>query len=185
MPTAPCVELWARAVRVAWLGGLELNEVKGIAHAQTATVNDVLLAAVTGALRRYVMAHGEQPQEFRAIVPFNLRAPDEPIPQEPGNRFGTVFVALPVDISDRRRRLREVKRRMDDIKGSPDGAVTFAVRGLMGLVPVALKSRLVDSFSSKATAVMTNVPGPREPVFLAGACVRSVMVRAPRRATSG
>jgi diacylglycerol O-acyltransferase / wax synthase len=170
---------------VAWSRPLALERIKTIAHAQGATVNDVVLAAVSGALRSYLQAHHEQPHELRALVPFNLRPLDEPVPRELGNRFGLVFLTLPVDRAGRRERLRELKRRMDEIKRSPEGPVSYAVLGAAGLTPQQLESRVVDFFTAKATAVMTNVPGPRDTVYLAGAPLRAVLVWAPTSGSVG
>jgi WS/DGAT/MGAT family acyltransferase len=170
---------------VAWNKPLSLEEIKKIAHAQGATVNDVLLAAVSGALRGYLIARGEQPHEIRTMVPFNLRPLDRPVPRELGNRFGLVFLMLPVDRSSRRERLGELKRRMDELKHSPEGPVTYAVLEAIGLTPPEIESRIVDVFSAKATAVMTNVPGPRETVYLAGIPLRTVLVWAPTAGSVG
>lgn len=170
---------------VAWSRPLDLGEIKSIAHAQDATVNDILLAAVSGALRGYLMARGEDPHEIRTMVPFNLRPLDQPVPRELGNRFGLVFLTLPVDRSSRRERLRELKRRMDDIKHSPEGPVSYAVLETVGLTPPGIESRIVDVFTAKATAVMTNVPGPRETVYLAGTPMRAVLVWAPTAGSVG
>ncbi len=173
------------AKRVAWTGQLELARVKAIAHAQNATVNDVLLAAVSGALRRHLRDSGEEPREIRTLVPYNLRALDEPIARELGNRFGLVFLALPVDVAGRRARLHELKRRMDAIKHSPEGPISYAILEGVGLTPPVLERRIVDVFTAKASAVMTNVPGPREIVYLAGAPVRAVLVWAPTSGSVG
>ncbi len=170
---------------VAWSRPLSLERIKAIAHAQGATVNDVLLAAVSGALRGYLTARGEEPREIRTLVPVNLRAPDQPIPRELGNRFGLVFLALPVDLSSRRERLHELKRRMDEIKRSPQGPVSYAVLEAIGLTPLEIESRVIDIFTAKATAVMTNVPGPRETVYLAGVPLRAVLVWAPTAGSVG
>jgi diacylglycerol O-acyltransferase / wax synthase len=171
--------------RVAWTEQLDLAEVKATAHAQGATVNDVLLASVTGALRRHLRDSGEEPREIRAFVPFNLRALDAPLPRELGNRFGLVFLALPVDVAGRRARLEELKRRMSAIKRSPEGPVSYAILQAVGLTPPQLESRIVDIFTAKASAVMTNVPGPREVVYLAGTPVRAVLVWAPTSGSVG
>ena len=69
---------------------------------------------------------------------------------------------------------------MDEIKHSPEGAVSYGLLGAMGRTPVQIEKRLVELFSAKGTAVMTNVPGPREPVYFAGSPVRGVLVWAPR-----
>jgi WS/DGAT/MGAT family acyltransferase len=173
------------ARRVAWTGRLDLEEVKATAHAQGATVNDVLLASVSGALRRNLRDSGEEPREIRAFVPFNLRPLDRPIPRELGNRFGLVFLTLPVDVAGRRERLEELKRRMGAIKRSPEGPVSYAILQAVGLTPPQVEARIVDVFTAKASAVMTNVPGPREVVYLAGAPVRAVLVWAPTSGSVG
>jgi len=167
---------------VAWSSALSLAEIKEIAHRHDATVNDVLLAAVSGALRHYLQDHGSAVAELQAMVPFNLRPLDEPLPRDLGNRFGLVFLPLPVGTSGSYRRLLEVHKRMREIKDGRDGAVSYEVLSLTGLAPERIERRIVDLFSAKATAVMTDVPGPAQPVYLAGVPVRTVLVWAP---TSG
>lgn len=168
--------------RVAWTAPLDLKLVKRIAHDHDATVNDVLLAAVSGALRHYLQGRGGAVSEIQAIVPFNLRPLDEPVPRELGNRFGLVFLPLPVGVSGSYRRLLEVHRRMDQIKQSRDAPVSYGILGAMGFTPLPVEKRVVDMFTGKGTAVMTNVPGPRRTVYFAGAPVKTVLVWAP---TSG
>jgi diacylglycerol O-acyltransferase len=170
---------------VAWSRPLSLERIKTVAHAQGATVNDVLLAAISGALRGYLTSRGEEPHAIRTLVPVNLREPGRPIPRELGNRFGLVFLTLPVDLSSRRERLRELKLRMDEIKRSPQGQVSYAVLEAIGLTPPEIESRVVDVFTAKATAVMTNVPGPSETVYLAGSPLRGVLVWAPTAGSVG
>lgn len=168
--------------RVAWTDSLELRLVKRIAHDHEVTVNDVLLAAVSGALRHYIQRRGGAISEIQAIVPFNLRPLDEPVPRELGNRFGLVFLPLPVGVSGSYRRLLEVHRRMDRIKHSRDAPVSYGILAAMGFTPLPVEKRVVDLFTGKGTAVMTNVPGPRRTVYFAGAPVNTVLVWAP---TSG
>ncbi|MGA9860374.1 MAG: wax ester/triacylglycerol synthase family O-acyltransferase [Solirubrobacteraceae bacterium] len=168
--------------RVAWSSPLSLTEIKRVAHRHEATVNDVLLAAVSGALRHYLQSQGSAVGEIQAMVPFNLRDLDEPLPQKLGNKFGLVFLPLPVGTSGSYRRLTEVHRRMQEIKDGRDGPVSYGLLSVTGLTPEPLERRIVDLFSAKGTAVMTNVPGPKKPVYLAGTPVATVLVWAP---TSG
>ncbi len=168
--------------RVAWSSPLSLREIKDLAHRHHATVNDVLLAAVSGALRHYLQDHGSPVGEIQAMVPFNLRRLDEPVPRDLGNKFGLVFLPLPVGTSGSYRRLVEVHRRMEEIKSGRQGPVSYGILSLTGLVPEPVERRIVDLISAKSTAVMTNVPGPAEPVYLAGTRVRTALVWAP---TSG
>ncbi len=168
--------------RVAWSKPLSLPRIKRTAHAHEATVNDVLLAAISGALRHYLQDRGSAVAEIQAMVPFNLRPLDEPVPRELGNRFGLVFLPLPVGVSGSYRRLVEVHKRMGEIKQSREGAVSYSLLSVSGLAPEPVERRIVDMFSGKGTAVMTNVPGPRKPVYLAGTPVRTVLFWTP---TSG
>jgi len=167
------------AQKVTWIERIALEEVKAIGHATDTTVNDVLVAAMTGALRRYLARRHSLVDELRATIPFNLRPLNEPLPRELGNRFGLVYLELPVGLRGPRQRLEEVHRRMDSIKHSPEGAVAYGILGLIGLTPPQVEQRLIDVFSSKSTAVMTNVPGPREPVYFAGTRVAGVVSWVP------
>jgi WS/DGAT/MGAT family acyltransferase len=170
------------ARRVAWSEDLSLAEIKRIARGNGGTVNDVLVSAMTGALREYLAARGSVVDEIRAFVPFNLRPLDEPLPSSLGNRFGLVLLPLPVGAESAAERLSAVKRHMDEIKHSPEGAIAFGVLELMGRTPAQVEQAILDVFSAKGSAVITNVPGPREPVYLAGVPVSAVAVWAP---TSG
>ena len=168
--------------RVAWSVPLSLPQIKHVAHTHQATVNDVVLAGVSGALRHYLQDHDSEVGEIQAMVPFNLRDIDAPLPRELGNKFGLVFLPLPVGTSGSYRRLVAVHRRMQEIKAGRDGAVSYGFLSLIGLAPEPLERRIIDMFTAKGTAVMTNVPGPREAVYLAGTPIRTVLVWAP---TSG
>jgi diacylglycerol O-acyltransferase / wax synthase len=168
--------------RVTWTEPIPLKLVKRTAHAHGATVNDVLLAAVSGALRHYLQQRGSDAPEIQALVPFNLRPLEEPVPRELGNRFGLVFLPLPVGTSGSYRRLVAVRQRMDAIKGSRDGPVSYGILGAVGHTPVGVEKRIVDMFSGKGTAVMTNVPGPRKTIYLAGVPIKTVLFWGP---TSG
>jgi diacylglycerol O-acyltransferase len=168
--------------RVAWSRPFSLRQIKRVAHAHDATVNDVLLAAVSGGLRHYLRDRGSPTPEIQALVPFNLRPLDQPVPRELGNKFGLVILPLPVGTSGSYRRLVEVHRRMHEIKTGRDGPVSYGILSAIGLTPEPVERRIVDLFSAKGTAVMTNVPGPKEPVYLAGTPVRAVLAWAP---TSG
>jgi WS/DGAT/MGAT family acyltransferase len=168
--------------RVAWTPPMPLDEIKMIGQANGATINDVLLAAVSGALRHYLQHRGSTVAEIQALVPYNLRPLDKPVPRELGNKFGVVFLPLPVGTSGSYRRLVEVHKRMAEIKDSRDGAVSYGLLSATGLTPKPVERRIIDLLTAKGTAVMTNVPGPREPIYLAGTSIRAVLVWAP---TSG
>jgi diacylglycerol O-acyltransferase len=171
--------------KVTWTDRISLDQVKAIGHATGTTVNDVLVAAITGALRRYLIDRHSLVDELRAMVPFNLRPLDQPLPRELGNRFGLVYLQLPVGIRGRRQRLDEIHRRMNSIKRSPEGAVSYGILGVIGLTPPQIEQRLVDMFASKSTLVLTNVPGPRQPVYFAGTRVAGVIPWVPAGGSIG
>jgi diacylglycerol O-acyltransferase / wax synthase len=162
-----------------WSAPIALADVKAIGRAHGATVNDVLCTAVTGALRTYLEHRDSLADDVRALVPFNLRPLDEPLPRDLGNRFGVVALSLPVGTADRQERLAEVRRRMDRIKSSPEGVVIFGLISVTGMTPVQVEKYLVDFLLSKGSLVLTNVPGPTSPVYLAGSKVAGVMAWVP------
>ncbi len=165
--------------RVAWSTPFPLERIRTAAHRADGKINDLLVTAVTGALRTELKRHGAVPDDLRIMVPFNLRPLDEPLPRDLGNDFALILLALPVGIEDRAERLREVKRRMDAIKDSHEGPISFGILSAIGMTPPQVEDRLIGFFTEKASAVVTNVPGPRETVYLAGTPVRGVLVWAP------
>ena len=171
--------------QATWTDPWPLDEVKHVAHRFGVTVNDVLTAAVTGALHRHLVARGTPRRHLHAAMPYNLRALEGDIPTDLGNRFGMVFPSLPVGLTDPVARLREVARRMDAIKASPEGPVSYAILGLIGRLPGPLEPYAVDLFAAKASLVLTNVPGPREPVFVAGRRALGVLAWVPQSGRIG
>lgn len=171
--------------RAAWTQPIPMADVKAIKTTLGGTVNDVLVSAVTGGLRRYLIGH-HQPVDnlnFRAAIPVNLRAADEPL--ELGNKFGLVFLTLPVGIDDSLMRYVEVRRRMNALKRSTEPMVTFGILNIMGLGTERFKEFVVDTLEPKATAVMTNVPGPQVPLYLAGAKIEELMAWVPQAGRLG
>lgn len=138
-----------------------------------------------GALRRYLEERGGPAENLCAFIPVNLRPLDAPIPRELGNRFGLVFLDLPVKETEPRQRLRTLKQRMDALKRSPEAALTFVILRLMGLAPAAVQRAVVDALARKGTLVVTNVPGPRHPVYLAGTKLAGLMFWVPQTARVG
>ena len=152
----------------AWSQPLDLAVVKRVSAALDATVNDVLLAVTAGAIRRHFTDHGEVPHDLRIFVPVDLRPRDEPVPATLGNRFGIVFVKLPVSLDDPLARVRAVHERMTRVKGSAQAASTFAILAVVGALPSWAHRLAVRILGAKSSAIVTNVPGPTRPVFLAG-----------------
>jgi WS/DGAT/MGAT family acyltransferase len=171
--------------RATWSRPYPLADLKRGAHAHGATVNDVILAAVAGALREYLVGRSSAVHDLRALVPFNLWPLEKPLPRDLGNHFGLIFCTLPVAVADPIERVAEVHRRMQHIKDSMEPAVSFGVLRTVGLTAPQLEKLVVDFFTAKASAVMTNVPGPRRPVWFAGHRVRRVIGWVPRSGNVG
>jgi len=174
-----------RKKAVAWAEPLPLEEVKAVGRALGCSVNDVLLACAAGALRRYLVAKGDRVQgvELRAMVPVNLRPAGDG--GELGNRFGLVTLLLPVGIANPLARLYEVHRRMTALKTSYQPVIAFGLLALAGVLPRVAQQEMLDLLANKATAVMTNVPGPQQRLYLAGARLAQIMFWVPQSGDIG
>ncbi|NML17123.1 wax ester/triacylglycerol synthase family O-acyltransferase [Azohydromonas caseinilytica] len=166
--------------RVAWCEPLPLDAVKAVGRALECTLNDVLLAAAAGALRAYLVAHHDRVQglEIRVVVPVNLRAAQAAEPL--GNEFGLVFLTLPVGVADPVQRVRAVHAHMQALRHSSQPLFTLGLLDVAGQSPRLLQEQLVQLLGSHATAVMTNVPGPRRRLRLAGVEIEQPMFWVPQ-----
>ncbi len=163
----------------AWSRPIPLADVKAIGRATGSTVNDVLMGALAGALRRHLVARGDAVAgiDVRGVVPVNLRQPEAA--GQLGNRFGLVFLSLPVGIEDPLERLFEVRRRMRALKGSPQPLAIYQVLFAVGAAPRPIFDLALRIFAAKGTAVVTNVVGPRQTLSIAGAPLREAMFWVP------
>jgi WS/DGAT/MGAT family acyltransferase len=144
-----------------------LADLKRIGQAAGVTVNDVLLAASAGGMRRFVRARDLDPVPLKTMVPVNVRNGGA---DELGNRISFVFVDLPCDEPDPVRRLKDVHLRMSERKdtGDPEGA-DFAMRAVR-YVPRTLQHVVSRLIASPRTFNLTvsNIPGPQEPMYMLG-----------------
>jgi diacylglycerol O-acyltransferase len=165
--------------RVAWGEPLPLSEVKAVGQALGGSINDVLLASVAGAIGSYLRDKGEDPtgKEIRAMVPVNLRPLDKA--WQLGNRFGLVPLVLPIGIANPIDRLAAVRARMNELKGGYQPLLAFALLAVAGVLIKPVQHALLNLFARKATAVMTNVPGPAMPLKLCGRTLKQVMFWVP------
>lgn len=166
--------------RSAWSDPFSLPEIKQISKALGGTINDTMMTAVSGALRRYMQDRNQAVDglTIRALVPVNLRALDAPL--ELGNRFGLVFPTLPIGAADIHERFIETRRYMTEIKNSPEAVVAYGVLYALGMTPMDIESLFLDFFGSKSSAVLTNVPGPQVQLYLAGSPLRELMAWVPQ-----
>ncbi|HUP07258.1 MAG TPA: wax ester/triacylglycerol synthase family O-acyltransferase, partial [Caldimonas sp.] len=164
---------------VSWCEPLGLERVKATGRALGASVNDVLLACVAGAIGHYLRETGEDPagKDIRAMVPVNLR-PLETAWQL-GNRFGLVPLLVPVGIDNPIERLVVVRQRMKALKGSYQPLLAYELLALSGLLVRSGQKAISDLFLDKTTAVMTNVAGPAQPLSFCGSRVRQSIFWVP------
>lgn len=171
--------------RVAWCAPLPLEEVKAVGRALNCSVNDVLLSCVAGAIGHYLQAQGEPVagKEIRAMVPVNLR----PLAQthELGNQFGLAPLVLPIGLENPIERVFEVRRRMTGLKGSMQPLMSFGLLAVAGLLVKPAQDALLNLFSKKTTAVMTNVPGPRKKLVICGATIEESLFWVPQSGNVG
>lgn len=174
----------SREKRVAWADGLPFDAVKAVSRSLGVSINDVLLSCVAGAIGAYLRGHGDDTtdQEIRAMVPVNLRPLEDS--WQLGNRFGVVPVVLPIGIANPVKRLYAVHQRMQAVKGSLQPVLAFGLMAAAGLVRAEDRALLSD-FARKATAVMTNVPGPAHRLHFCGAAVDRVLFWVPQSGDVG
>ena len=167
------------AKSAGWAPMLPLADVKAIGRATGSTVNDVLLGVVAGALTRYLRHHGDtDTDELLWMVPVSVR-PFEEQPSSLGNHFALVAVRLPIGQDNVAERLRMLHAEMDRIKASDEAALTFTVQKAISKAPGPAAVGLTNYFADKAVGVLTNVPGPRSPIAIAGREVAGGLAWAP------
>jgi diacylglycerol O-acyltransferase len=171
--------------RVAWAPPLPLEDVKAISRVFDATVNDVLMASMTGALRSYMVERGERIDgvTIRATVPVNLRPLEHA--KKLGNHFGLVFLDLPIGEIHPVLRLVRVVESMKQLKQSRQAVVVYGLLAALGRAPPVLQNLAFEIFSRKATTVATNVPGPQMPLYLAGEKIKEQMFWVPQTGSIG
>ncbi len=165
--------------RVAWSEPFPLEHVKAIGKALGCSINDVLLASAAAAIGAWLGEQGDDPagKAIRAMVPVNLRPLDEA--WQLGNRFGLAPLVLPIGIANPVERVYAVHARMAELKASYQPLLAFAVLAVAGLVAKPAQDAILGLFAKKATAVMTNVPGPAAALRLCGATLRQTMFWVP------
>ena len=173
------------AKRAAWGEPIALADVKAVGKALSGSVNDVLLSCVAGALRAYLADKGDPVRDvvIRALVPVNLRPLEKA--HELGNQFGLVFLDLPIGIAHPLKRLAAVRANMNALKASYQPVLALGLLAAMGAGPRMLQEQLLSALARNATAVMTNVPGPQQPIYLAGGLVEGLLVWVPQSGNIG
>ena len=171
--------------RVAWSEQIPLPDVKAVGRVLGCSVNDLLIAATAGAFRHYLQEKGDDANKvkIRALVPVNMRAPDDE--GALGNRFGLVALDLPLDVEHPLQRLYTVRDRMQALRTSLQPVVVLNLLHALGMAPNAVQQQAVELLTAKASAVITNVPGPQQTLYLAGAKLRQPLFWVPQSGDIG
>ena len=152
---------WARS---------ELATFKQIKDTFGGTVNDVVLAVVTGALRKWLDRRGIRTEglELRALVPVSVRAEDER--GQLGNKLAAMRGPLPVYVEDPVRRLRVVSEQMEGLKRSKQALGAEVIARFNDFAPPTLLAQAARlNFSTRLfNLIVTNVPGPQIPLYVLG-----------------
>nr|MBA3808753.1 wax ester/triacylglycerol synthase family O-acyltransferase [Solirubrobacterales bacterium] len=155
--------------RFAWVR-MSLSDVKAIKNSLGGTVNDVVLTMVNGALRRYLLRRGAdlEGMTLKALVPVSVRAPDER--GALGNKVSGMIAPLPVSCADPVASLQTIAGAMDQVKSSGQAIGAQALTELSGFAPANLISQAgrVAFRQRFINLVVTNIPGPQQPLTMAG-----------------
>ena len=154
-----------------WARG-DLSDIKTIKNTFGGTVNDVMLAVITGAFRtwRLSMDGDVEGRTIRTMVPVSLRGPEQP--PTLGNQVSAVFADLPIGIADPVQRLRAVRDQLSGLKSHGMAMGVETILDATELVPptlFALGARIAARLPQRSiSTVTTNVPGPQFPLYLLG-----------------
>jgi diacylglycerol O-acyltransferase len=155
--------------RVVWTT-FPLNEVKAIKDRLGGTVNDVVLATISAALRRYLEAGGVNPDrmELRAMLPVNVRRPDEHL--KLGNRVSMLVAPIPVGIFDPLERLRQIRTATAQLKERGQAGRLAQALEILELLPAVLQGSLgwLQVQAAPINTICTNIPGPQVSLYTQG-----------------
>jgi diacylglycerol O-acyltransferase len=166
--------------RFTWVQG-DLGDFKAIKNALGGTVNDVVLAAVAGALGRYMRLHSEATDGvvLKAMVPVSVRADADR--GALGNRVAAMWAPLPVGIDDPVERLRTISQAMAGIKESGQAVGAQVLTELSGFAPPTIMSQAarLQARQRLFNLVVTNVPGPQLPLYVLGRQLQAIHPMVP------
>jgi diacylglycerol O-acyltransferase / wax synthase len=172
--------------RFAWVRA-SLADMKQVKNELGGTVNDVILAAVAGALGRYMRSRGQSTEglELRAMVPVSVRTAEER--GALGNRVTSMMAPLPVWCEDPRRRLELVRQSMGDLKQSKQAMGATLLTQLADFAPptIAGQAARLQSRQRFFNLVVTNIPGPQFPLYLMGRRMERVFPMVPLAKNQG
>ncbi len=164
---------------------MDLDEVKKVRRALGCTVNDVVLATVTGAVRRYMIRRRVDPADldFRVSAPVSVRREEDR--GKLGNKVSSWIVPLPIDEADPLKQLQELHQRTEELKESKQALGVEMLMAAAEWAPSQLMSLGAQATSGPINMIVTNVPGPQMPLYLMGAELLEMYPMVPLLANTG
>lgn len=171
--------------KVAWSDALSLQDIKQIRLQHHATINDILLALITGAIRRHLIKH-QQPlnRGIRIVVPVNMRKSNEKIKVH--NKIGMLSIELPVHIKNVNERIAHIVEKTALLKNSIEPVLIYNLLHILAdITPTNIERKFSNFIGTKIAGVVTNVPGPKTAIYFAGNQVKDIMFWVPQTSPLG
>jgi diacylglycerol O-acyltransferase len=174
-----------QAKKAAWTKPLPLKSFKKLSKYYGVKINDIMLAIVAGAMRKHLMRHKEKiVNGVKVVIPVNLRR--EGAVNSLQNDFSFITVDLPVHISSFADRVAFIKEKTAALKPSANSMLmTELIHIVADYTPVKAKQKLLGFLGKSIAGVVTNVPGPRHPIYLGGGKVEDLMFWVPHTVPLG
>jgi diacylglycerol O-acyltransferase / wax synthase len=171
--------------KAAWAGPFELDTFKKVAKKYDVKINDVLLALVAGAFRKHLITHKQKVKDgMKIIVPVNLRKDHEAMKLH--NEFSFISLDLPIHISSFEKRIRFISEKTTALKPSAEPLLLNEMLHLLAdYTPMAVQKIFMEFMGKHIAGVISNVPGPDHPVYLAGSEVEDLMFWIPHTVSLG
>lgn len=164
--------------RFDWLT-MDLEDIKAIRRTLGCTVNDIVLATVSGAVRNYLMRRRVEPADldFRTSAPVSVRKDEDK--GKLGNNVSSWIIRLPVGEADPIRRIEAIHETTQDLKRSKQALGVEMMMAAAEWAPSSLLSLGAQAASGPINMIVTNVPGPQFPLYMLGAKLEAIFPVVP------
>jgi diacylglycerol O-acyltransferase len=171
--------------RVAWSKVMSLSDIKKISCHYHAKVNDTLLAILTGALRRHMEKHHQDTGiTFNIACPVDMRKNDQEI--DLGNKVGAILIQLPINTIHFEERIKIISEKTSALKKSLEPPLAYYYTEFISdFVPKSIELYAAKMLGSKLMAILSNVPGPKKPIYFAGEEIDNIMFWLPHTYSMG
>ena len=171
--------------KAAWTEPLPLASFKKLSKYYDAKINDIMLAVVSGAMRRHLMRH-KQPvaDSVKVVMPVNIRRDGEV--RSLHNEFSFITIDLPVHLASFEKRVGYIKQRTAALKPTANSLLmTEMIHIVADYTPLKPRQKLLELLGKSIAGVVTNVPGPQHQIYLAGGKVEDLMFWVPHTVPLG